>query len=193
MAKKVFKLNPLSQNSIAECIDWINEYKESLQYKTQVLVERLADLGITTAETHLSGANTNHLEKFVMFGKQVNPSQSGCTGVMFGMADTLTSHWYSGDGTEHNDVVEPLLMLEFGSGIYGLPPQSAFGGYGGQGTMAISGHENEASWWYATDIDENGKPTNWHIGTAVEPTRPMYNAWLEMYTQVMTIAREVFQ
>lgn len=130
MAKKVFKLNPLSQESIAECIDWINDYKDSLQYKTQVLVERLADLGITTAQAHLSGANTNNLEQFVVFGKQVNPLQSGCTGVMFGMSDTLSSHWYDGDGGEHNDVVQPLLMLEFGSGIYGLPPQSAFGEIG---------------------------------------------------------------
>jgi hypothetical protein len=172
-------------NGLKETKEKLDNYYKSIEKRAELFISKLLDKGIQIAnlyKTDIKGdGGTQGLGQYVTFTKEVD----GKSGTLIGIDVPITSFWKNKSGT-HEAIVFPLLMLEFGSAFYADPPQSRFGGSGGKGTMAISGHENDVEWWY-TDLD--GKP---HKNYSIRPTSPMYNAWKEMYLDMKQIAKEVY-
>lgn len=182
----------LSVDGINSLIKQLKEYSESLDAKNERFVELLLDCGIRVAEQKLADG-THTMPSRISFYKGCEiPDNHTIKGIMVGVGETFFSHWYEVDGTEHYDEVFPLAMMEFGSGGFAVPPTNAFGGYGGQGTFSVSGHENDYEWRIITAVDSKGNPTEWKRGTAIKPTQPMYNAMLEMQTQIRDCAIQAF-
>ena len=183
----------LSYDGITGLIKELERYAESLDDKNKMFIDLLLDCGIRVAEQKISGGTHSMPERITFYKDYADAEDHGVTGLMVGVGETFFSHWYEEDGTEHNDEVYPLAMMEFGSAGLAVPYTSAYGGFGGKGSFAIKGHENDYSWWIITDYDEDTQqPTARKLGTAVAPTQPMYNAMLEMQTQIRECARKAF-
>lgn len=154
-------------------------YTKQLPIKCKIFVKRLADVGIESA-------SKNTVTSLVVFKKQITEEQKyGCKAIMYGM-DTMKifNEWLAW-GEVKSAEVSPLLMAEFGSGYNAENPQN-IEGYG-QGTFPNQEHAFDIGGWSWMDLDGN-----WHHSEGVAPTMPMYNAWLDMYSQVEKIAKEVF-
>ena len=178
----------LSVDSLEDAIRELTEYATSLDEKTQRFVDLLQGVGITAAELVLS-IGTHTMPDRITFEKTIETDGAYTLGVIVGIGETFLSDWIDAFGEEHVDEVFPLAMMEFGSGAYALPPQEAFGGSGGQGRFARMGNETKAS-WYVTRVDNGVKHKV--FATAIRPTRPMYNAMLQMRSQIMECARKAF-
>lgn len=187
----------LNQKSIDEAIKQIRDYRAKLDVFTELLASRMVDVGISVAKGTIGSPGrfgTHQMERYVTFSKRLEKETHGCTAILVGVGDTIYSRWYvrSSEGTqERTGSINALMAVEFGTAGGALPPQAAFGGHGGKGTNAKYGHENEMEWWIATEIDENGEPTNWRKATAIIPTRPMHNAAIQMAETINMIAAEV--
>lgn len=183
MAKYKFT-SSLTVKGLIGLIADIEQYKQQYQEKKMIFIERLADFGITVAEASAKG-DSHHFDSMVVFEKKSN----GKAIRIIGRNDNTSGlhiGWYDADANYHDEVISPILMLEYGSaGIAVL---------GHQGTFAVTGTQvNNYSWYYATELDENGNPTGWKYATAEEPHYPMYLAFIEMKNQINTIAKEVFK
>ena len=179
----------LSVGGIESIINQLNEYAKSLEEKNAEFIRLLLEVGIRVAEERVQNGS-HHMPDYISFEKEIE-TDGGCTlGYLVGQGDTLLSNWIDSTGIEHIDEVFPLAMMEFGSAVFALEPQETFGGQGGQGTFSVSGNENKAS-WYVTKIDEAGNEVRTYA-TAIEPTRPMYNAMLEMREQLISCAQQAF-
>lgn len=171
---------------LKETLNKIDKYQKSVDDKLQIFFDKLLDKGIQTANmckvsNALAENNTQNLGDFVTFKKEVDSK----SGTLIGVDIPIQTAWKNSSGV-HEATVYPLLMLEFGSAFFADPPQDRFGGHGGKGTMAQSGHENDLEWWW---IDLEGKR---HKNYSIRPTSPMYNAWKEMYLDMKQIAKEVY-
>lgn len=186
-AMKTIKLT-LSDDGIKNAIQELVDYSNSLEEKTRKFVELLQDVGITTADLVLS-IGTHTMPSRIRFEKEIESDGSYTLGVLVGIGETFFSSWIDANGTEHLDEVFPLAMMEFGSAAYALPPQDAYGGSGGQGTFSVMGNDTKAS-WYVTRIDDGEKRKV--KATAIRPTRPMYNAMIQMRQQLVECARQAF-
>lgn len=179
----------LSVGGLQDAIRELAEYATSLDAKTQRFVDLLQDVGITAAELVLT-IGTHTMPERITFEKTIETDGAYTLGVIIGTGETFPSVWIDALGNEHNaDVVFPLAMMEFGSGAYALPKQDAFGGSGGQGSFAVMGNEVKTE-WYVTRVDNGVKRRV--KATAIRPTRPMYNAMLQMRSQIMECARKAF-
>lgn len=159
----------LSQSSIQAAIDELNKYKNSLQRKQEILIERLAREGLQVVQSTMESIPDE--EKGSYYTEIMNNSQ----GDIIGAAVRL-----SGDS---------VLFLEFSAGItygtdsYPLPSGSQYG----MGTYPGKGHwDNPNGWWY---IDERGEK---HHSYGNRAYMPMYRAEQAIIIQIRTIAKEVF-
>lgn len=186
----------LSISGINQLQKELEEYKKELEEKSNLLVKKLLEIGVSTAYQYSQGVSgaygTHKMENYVNFTSSLNKDRYGYTGVMLGMGQVFYSQWVDSNGQKHTDTIKPLSMLEWGSAALALSPQEAFNGSGGKGTMATQGHEDDLVWYFATDVDEKGNPTNWKIGTAVKPTQPMYHAMKEIMDKLNSTAKQVF-
>lgn len=167
MAKKISI--SLSQNSIQAAIDELNKYKNSLQRKQQIFIDRLAKEGLQVVRSTMESIPDE--EKGSYYTEIVNNSQ----GDIVGAAVRL-----SGD---------KILFLEFSAGItygtssYPLPSGSQYG----MGTYPGKGHWDDSNgWWY---VDERGEK---HHSYGNRAYMPMYHAEQAIIIQIRTIAKEIF-
>lgn len=174
----------------------IDKYKKDFDKKCEEFVNKLLEVGISTAYQYSQGVNgafgTHKMENYVNFTTTLDKSKHGCTGILVGLEKTYFSKWVDSKGNQQTNVIHPLLMLEYGSARFAVPAETGFKEKSMKGSMSQSGHEDDIVWWFATGTDKDGNPTDWKIGTAVTPTQPMYHAWLEVKRKMNEIAKEVF-
>ena len=196
MAKKVIKVNLLSVSSIRNLKEELIEYRDSLDTKLWYFVKDLLEQGIATAQAVIAENDDHQLSKRIVFDKRIEIHEDGCRGILMASGEKLYSRWYRSDGQggveEVGGVLNALLAAEFGTAAYALPPQTRFGGYGGQGTNSQYGHSSETQWWIATSVTDDGKLTGWKAGTAIRPSRPLHNALLKMEQEIENTARRYF-
>ena len=164
-------------------IKQLEDYIDRLQWKTEIFVNRLADLGINVAKQNILVEDNGVVidrSNLVYFEKDVASSVDGATCIVVPFSTPYVSTWKkSKDGNELLVAeVDPLLMAEFGSGAKAID--------GHRGTFPNQKHANEGAWaWY----DESGVK---HISTGNTPSRPIYKAKEEMKQQIQLVALEVF-
>ena len=187
MKKRTINMT-LSSQSINDAIKQLEDYKKELQDKTELFLEKLADIGITVAK-HEAAVNDDH--KFYELGmvEFVKEWQDGYLHLIGRNADLsrLHTHWYDGEGNPHDETISPILALEWGTAGRAVP--------GHKGEFAVTGnHVNDTFWYYYTSLDENGKPDKdtKHVATAVKPHEMMYKATMEMMKEIKKVAKEVW-
>lgn len=188
MSAKKIKVNIFSIRSLESLKDELKAYRDSLDERCMAFVNDLLKVGIECAikrasETDGDPYGTHQMARYITFtAKAAERTELGCKGIMIARGDTLHSEWYNivdGDPVVVNGEINALMAVEFGTAIYNI-----------QGSGAK--HGNEADWYFARSIDKDGKLTDWQHATAIKPTRPMHNAFLEMEQQIQSVARRHF-
>lgn len=183
-------VSDLSVKGLNNLVKQLKQYESGLQKKCEEYVKRLAESGVEVAQQ-----NVGNFGKYLTFTVKTNPEKDGCTAVLLATnTGIIQSEWVSRD-TAGNTImktadVSPLLMVEFGSGLKAQNPKGIPGV--GTGTFPGGTHGTEPGWWYATELDENGKPTNWHYSTGLSPLQPMYKASLKITEEAIKVAQDVF-
>lgn len=199
---KTYTANVFSAKSLKQLQKDLKEYRDSLQGKLERFVKILLDEGVMVAQERsqdIDGAlGTHKMGRHVYFSAEPIETTNGVVhGIMLGQGDTIVGYWYQNDGQgnyeEVSDTINALMALEFGTAAMALPPQTAFGVVGGQGTKSRNGHETDYAWKIITRVDSNGNPVEWKNATAIQPTQPMYHAGLAMYEKVREAAIAVFR
>lgn len=159
----------LSRSSINDAINELKAYKKELINKNDIFVRRLVELGLNVVNMKVRQS--------------------------LGDSDDATSKAYVDSlgklvKAEIHLTGSDVLFIEFGAGIYyntpGQHPLEDEFGYG-VGTYPGQTHAFDDYWFYT---DEQGNTGQISYGT--QATMPMYSASIEMYQQVVRIAREVF-
>lgn len=167
----------LNSKSIKDALKELDDYKKWLDLKTIELTERLVELGIEVAEEHSvdrGGIFGTHLMgQYVSFEMKVEGNVHGATRILVGFGDDVASNVSLGRS------INALYALEFGTAALGLAPY--------KGTNSQAGHEDDLT-WYA--YDEETK--SYKLLSAIMPTRPMHNAYLQILDSVQSVAKEVF-
>ena len=185
MAKKMFYASLFggrkSADSINHLIKSLEEYKNSLEDKTQLFRERLAEVGIKAAYAH-SGQYGNSI---IFESKQ---GSEGVTILEGRDKNLILKEWYTNKkGTQKRSYeISPLLMAEFGSGWLAVVLYDIAGV--GQGTMPGQKHASDPKGWVW--YDENGVK---HRSIGEPPSFPMHNAIIAMLTEVDRVAKEVYK
>lgn len=167
MAKKIDMT--LSIKSINNAINELKAYKQELIAKNEIFVRRLAELGLNVVDMKVRQSRGD--------------SEDATSKAQFNsMGELMMAEIHlSGDD---------VLFIEFGAGIYynqgNQHPLANQFGYG-VGTYPGQTHAYNDFWFYT---DKYGNTSQFSRGT--EATMPMYNAVMEIYKQVVDIAREVF-
>lgn len=174
---------PLSVSGVRQAQRELRRYRDDLQKKCEVFIERLAEKGIAVASQNVGGYG-----KYIIFSTHTTPQRHGYSGVMMAtQTGIITSEWRTADGSIKSADVSPLLMIEFGSGLAGMehPRAHIFGM--GTGTFPGQTHaEDPEGWWY---MDVAGE---WHHSYGIAPELPVYKAAMEMRRELVATAREVF-
>lgn len=183
MAKKVIRGN-ISSKGIQSIIDQLQDYKQDLHRKSELLCQRLAESGLTVAQ---AAVGESPLGKYVSLRIDMEPQKAGCRAVLIATGQTKTSIWQTKDGVK-SATISCLAMVEFGSGVAKNPvinPKA--GDFGmGPGTFPGQTHSSE-NVWYWMDLDGV-----WHSSSGVKATMPMYRASTEIRLRVQSIVKEVF-
>lgn len=168
MSKKI-KINLFDSQSIQNAIDELENYRNSLKTKTQILIDRLAKDGINVVRSTMESIPDEEKGKY--YTEIVNNTK----GDIIGAAIRL-----SGDN---------ILFLEFSAGIrygtnkYPLPIGDEYG----MGTYPGKGHwDSPYGWWY---VDEQG---NKHHSYGNRAYMPMYHAEQAITMQIFYHARDIF-
>jgi hypothetical protein len=163
----------LSARSIQKAINDIKNYKLELEYKTQILVDRLSMIGATVATYEFSNAmyaGDNDVQV------RVNPIKNGAKIIAEGQA---------------------TYFIEFGAGIINPEhPQSAEFGFK-HGTYGKGQGKNSNGWVYKGEQGNAGRPIQGREGIyrtyGNPPAMAMYKAHKEMLANVYQIAKQVFK
>ena len=201
---KTLTANAFSVKSLRALQKELERYRDSLQGKMELFIELLLNEGIRVAfekSKDISGAlGTHQMGRFVFYDYEpIETSDGKVYGVMVGYGKDIPARtYYVNDGhgnytpiTENS--INALMALEFGTAAMALPPTTAFGVRGGQGTLSKYGHDSDFAWKIITRLDGKGKPIEWQDATAIQPTQPMYNAGLAMYQKVKEAAITAFR
>lgn len=179
MAKKTLKAD-LSISSIRNLQKELEKYKDSLTYKCELLVKRLAEAGIPVIDENMAKAAFTVDEK----GMQSGADPQHYTHVKINTFGNYARADLIVEGAE-------LLFIEFGAGVYyngsaGSSPHPkgeefgyVIGSYG-------KGHGVQKVWGYYADSGEL------ILTHGVEATMPVYKASLEIAENVVKIAKQVF-
>lgn len=159
----------LSEKSIQNAIKELNQYKDGLWRKNQILVDKLSKIGLEVVQQTMESVPDK--EKGSYYTEILNNSQGDIIGAVVRL---------SGDS---------VLFLEFSAGItygtdsYPLPSGSRYG----VGTYPGQTHAfDKNGWWY---IDKRGEK---HHSYGNRAYMPMYHAEQAIIIQIRTIAKEVF-
>ena len=187
--KYTVNLNP---NELYALADELDNYAKTFEVKVKEFLSRLADLGISVAR-----ANGGIFGSTIVYSKEFETSTGTQTVNMVARGTSLASEWYVSSKSQEprTEVIDTLLMAEFGSGRYAIN----FEDLGGQGTLNVYGHANDVNGWYwwsdtMTDGDikkvANGRFLFHSDG--LPPAQPLHKAVMACIEQVDGIAREVF-
>lgn len=181
MAKKRLKCNAFSVSSIEALQKELIAYRDSLDYKMEQIVSRLAEKGIEVAKD-----NVGNFGHHITFTYKIEQNSKGIKAIMIAKdSSRIISTWKS-YGEIKTAEVSPILMAEFGSGAKAENPKDVAGV--GQGTFPNQTHAFDAEGWYW--MDENDE---WHHSDGYTPTHPMIRAYEEMEKQIIKVAKEVFR
>lgn len=178
MAKKKYKVDILSHASIERLKKELLYYRDELPRKCELLVERLAVIGLHTANIQLQ---QSPLGGYVSMNIDVSPEKMGCKAIFVSTGAVLQS-----EGYEDFNV---LLAIEFGAGIHYNPkPNPNADKFGlGVGTFPGQTHAFEDGWWYWDDGEQE-----WRYTHGVKATMPMYEASRAMIQEIVRAAKDVF-
>ena len=174
--------NLTSKNGVRKTIRQLEQYRDGLDAKCEKFVSRLAEVGIKTAQMH-----AGEYGSYIVFRKEISTLPNGCRALLIATdGQKITREWKYQDGTRTAEV-SPLLMAEFGSGWLADVRWKNISGVG-QGTFPGQTHAFDPYGWWWEDTDGVK-----HHSKGEAPTYPMYSASIEMLSQMMTIAKEVFK
>lgn len=175
MAKRIIR-GELSSKGIQNIIDQLQDYKQELHKKVELLCQRLTETGLTVAQAKVG---ESPLGKTISLRIDIEPSKVGCKAMLIASGNTKSSD----SGT-----INTLLLIEFGAGVFYNPldnPKAGEMGYG-VGTFPGQIHAFEDGWYYW------GEDEQWHYTHGIKATMPMYNASVVMREEVAEIVKEVF-
>ena len=179
MARKI--ITNISTHQLNQTIDELHEYARRLTERCEQFVDELADIGIDVARANLTplvndtDGNTLNLSSLVLFSKEVNLESENANCIIIPESHVFVTEWESGSA-----VVDPLLMYEFGSGMFAVE--------GHRGTFPGQKYAFDPKGWYWRDL--SGKT---HRSYGIEPTRPLLKAKEEMTQQIHDVAVRVFE
>lgn len=172
-----FKVDLFNPKSIRELQDKLNQYKNTLVYKANLVVERLIQIGYGVALSHIQ---ESPLGKYIVLSSSLTPEQMGCKAILMAVGEIRDV-----PGREPFSI---LMAVEFGAGIYynkdGNPKAPDFGF--GVGTYPDQRFAFSDGWWFMNDDGE------WVYTHGVKATMPMYNALKTMKENIDAIVKEVF-
>ena len=178
MSKKVISMS-LSQKSIQNAINELRSYQSELGRKTELFVKKLAEVGITVAQTYI---NESPLGKYITVKTNIMPEKAGCRAVLIATGKIFEHEGYA--------PFSSLLAVEFGAGIHYNPvpnPKAEELGFG-VGTFPNQTHAfDENGWWFFDEDKEK-----WVHSYGIKATMPLCNASDAIVRDVVRIAREVF-
>lgn len=177
MAKKTISMT-LSTKSVQAAIKELEQYRDSLQAKCDLLVARLAQIGQVAAIQHIS---ESPLGNTITVRVDKSPQLMTSNAILIATGKTVTS--------EDREPFYTLLAVEFGAGIFYKSeenPKAPELGFG-VGTYPGQIHAFEDGWYYWDD-----KTETWRYTHGIKATMPMYNAEQQIIQQYVKIAREVF-
>ena len=179
MARKI--ITNISTRQLDQTIDELHQYAQRLSDRCEQFVNELADIGITTAKYYLvniindtNGEMISYGDK-VSFTKEVTFDTESATAIIIPESHPYISVWATGSA-----VVDPLLMAEFGSGMFAID--------GHRGSFPDQKHAFDPNGWFWRDL--SGKL---HHSNGIEPQRPLFKAKEEMMQQIHEVAIRVFE
>lgn len=176
MSNRVYKAN-LSTEGIQSIIAQLEHYNDvDLPHLADVLVRRLAEIGITVAEYSVYSTFRPYIEF------RYEPESLG-VGDLIGQDSALIHRvWYTKGGMVGGEAdISPLLMSEYGAGPYAAQ--------GHRGTFPGQHNAFKSEWfWY----DASGTKHSSEEDYTMISTQPMYKALIEMMNRVVAVAKEVF-
>lgn len=182
LKKKVIS-GGLSVAGIREIQKQLREYQNSIDYKMELIEERLAEVGIKIAYESSVG-DSHKFSEMVTFSMEWQGKTLYLVGKNSNTAG-LHIEWYDGKGEYHDETISPILALEWGTAGFAIK--------GHQGDAAVTeNHVNDTEWLYYSDVDKNKNPINPKKATAEEPHEPMYKASLAMQKIITKTVKEVF-
>ena len=149
---------------VHKAIKQLDEYKHSLEYKMELIVERLASIGVT--------------EAFIGFDRAIKGIEK----------INVTSEWVTDKKMVIRASGKEVAFIEFGTGAtygYGHPQSEELGV--GPGTYPKSkGHwDDPKGWWYKNE-------TGSHHTYGNAPSMTMYNTARKLEQELETVVKEVF-
>ena len=184
----------LNSASLYKLAEDLRDYANSLPLKIQQFLEALADRGISVASV-----NEGDFAGYIIYTKEpLEGAAEGEYGINLVATDRteITNSWYvsaSPNAEMRSDTFSPLLMAEFGSGVYQVDTFDI-------GRLPDSiGHGGDSNGWYWwSDVYRDGEAVTWRNGRylfhsyGTPPTMPMHKAVMTMIEEVEAIARSVF-
>ena len=186
MRRNYFYASISDSKSINNLIKTLEQYRDGLQGKMELLISRLLDIGVDTAES-----NTGDYAGFIVFKKHLMADKNGIDGVIVATDGSKMIRKWMKNGKVVSAIVSPLLMAEFGSGwLAKVMSTKDYRGNElgvGQGTFPGQTHAFDKDGWSWTTPD--GKE---HHSYGEAPTFPMYSATIAILNEIDRIAKEVF-
>lgn len=178
MAKTVLKAD-LSVKGIEDLKKQLLQYRDDLPNKCEKLVSRLLQNGVEVANTSIS---ESPLGKYVTVTTNISAEKMGCKGILLAKGQVKEQEGYA--------PFSILLAIEFGAGIYFNPTPNPLIGTDfpyGVGTFPGQTHAYQDMWWYWDESTNEWRPTH-----GVKATMPMFKASEKIQTEILKIAKEVF-
>lgn len=186
--KKQISFNAWSLKSVEAAMRALKAYQRDLRSKCEQFVIKLSERGIEVAKARLADTQNEEgkeLSQYVTFTTELSPVENGAKAIMFASSGSVTRQWVTKDGERSVDI-SPILMLEFGSGVYGDSDHASKFGMG-KGTFPGQTHaEDPSGWWWQTLDGE------WHHSRGIPASMPVDKAMNAMIEKVYEVAREVF-
>lgn len=185
MTKKTISIT-LSSKSIENAIKELEKYKNSLEYKTRLLAETLAERGVEIARVKVADFDAILSGELIGSIHDEYVESIPCGAIFAVVCDS-----------------KHAVFVEFGTGERGKEfpaehlPEGLVWDYNIGSTIKVAEHDinfkngtvikaGEHYWFYP------GKDGKWHI-TKGMPSRPfMYETWAELYKIVPSVATEIF-
>lgn len=168
----------LNSRDINNVINQVEQFKRSFQRKMRRFVEELADVGIEVIEQNIKVEYDDEVRNFgdyVTFQKPVSEIGGDVVCVITAEGQHYYKEWIGGSA-----LVNPLLMAEFGSGVFAGEHKGSFP------SATAKEHTDDPPWFWR---DTGGRL---HSSSGSAPTRPMLKAKEEMEKQIQTVAERVF-
>lgn len=178
-----------AKGGILDCKKALRNYKRTLSNRCDQFVRKLAEEGFAVALMNDIAIGTLGNKDDMSYGLYVTWSvthektSKGAEGYVVGTPKPVYAVWINKEGIQVR-LVNPLLMMEFGSGQFADDSHFKIGM--GRGTFPMQKHAFEEKWTWEDLAGE------WHESSGVRPTAPLWKASQEMRKQLFSIARQVF-